>query len=539
MPPATSASGTSGRCAPAIPTARARAASTSGWRAPTSSRTTRTSATTAAPTSAWARARRSSSRRPSSSSAAPASGGSRSWPSSGSARPTTRTRPRRPTSRPTPESPPSSRATTPRSPPWTAPSAACGAGSPSSTSPAARSSGSPATTGPPAPTATRSRGARARSPRAASACPASVEWPGRIPRGKSSIPCGTVDIHPTLLELAGAGAALEPRPLDGTSLVALLAGRPFERERPLGFWVRPAAGILVRSGVEIQALSTDSAPARKVQRAPPLPPSPEDPRGGDVGLDRRALQAARAHRRGSSGARALRPRGRSPREPRPRRPRARARRGHAPGARGLADVRAREPRWGRLRPVRAPYDLPRRNRTTPTVVSYDRVFPEVRGRLQLCASGGARTEGSFGSLSGSPSAARLRGPPPRPRSPATPSRREPRAGAFHGARPGRRLAPDPPRRAGAAALGAHAGAHAARDDGPAGSISTPSSARRIPSGRCSPRACAGRLPTRTAALTAGSSPRAISCAPGRASRKSASRTSSPSRSGRRSPSPGR
>ena len=112
--------------------------------------------------------------------------------------------------------------------------------------------------------------------------PCVVEWPGRIPRGASSIPCGTVDIHPTLLELAGADAALEPRPLDGTSLAPLLAGRPFERERPLGFWVRPAAGILVRSGVEIQALSTGSAPARKVQRAPPTPPSSEDPRGGEV-----------------------------------------------------------------------------------------------------------------------------------------------------------------------------------------------------------------------------------------------------------------
>jgi len=66
--------------------------------------------------------------------------------------------------------------------------------------------------------------------------PCLMEWPDRItsPR-RSDLAAGTVDIYPTLLELAGAKAAHQP-PLDGESLVPLIDGRMKQRSKPLGFW---------------------------------------------------------------------------------------------------------------------------------------------------------------------------------------------------------------------------------------------------------------------------------------------------------------
>ncbi len=73
--------------------------------------------------------------------------------------------------------------------------------------------------------------------------PAIIEWPALVttPRVVDAA-CGTVDIYPTLLELA----RLEPPPhqpqLDGTSLAPLFDGDAWERPEPLGFWVYPQGG---------------------------------------------------------------------------------------------------------------------------------------------------------------------------------------------------------------------------------------------------------------------------------------------------------
>ncbi|MDZ4686074.1 MAG: sulfatase-like hydrolase/transferase [Planctomycetaceae bacterium] len=73
--------------------------------------------------------------------------------------------------------------------------------------------------------------------------PALIEWPARIrsPR-HSDLPCGTVDIYPTVLELTGAKVAHQP-PLDGISLVGLIEGTMTARTKPLGFWEAGIAGI--------------------------------------------------------------------------------------------------------------------------------------------------------------------------------------------------------------------------------------------------------------------------------------------------------
>lgn len=77
--------------------------------------------------------------------------------------------------------------------------------------------------------------------------PCLIEWPARIttPR-RVDLPCGTVDIYPTLLELAGVQPAQQPV-LDGESLVPLFENRMTARSRPLGFWEAGIAGFATPS----------------------------------------------------------------------------------------------------------------------------------------------------------------------------------------------------------------------------------------------------------------------------------------------------
>lgn len=77
--------------------------------------------------------------------------------------------------------------------------------------------------------------------------PTIIEWPAVIDKPRTTdILSGTVDIYPTLLELAGVTIPDQP-PLDGVSLAALLRGQEQKRTKPMGFWVYPAPGQPVRS----------------------------------------------------------------------------------------------------------------------------------------------------------------------------------------------------------------------------------------------------------------------------------------------------
>ena len=66
--------------------------------------------------------------------------------------------------------------------------------------------------------------------------PAILEWPKRITKHEvTNVPCNTVDIYPTLLEIAGVKMKGQPL-LDGVSLTGVIDGRMTKREKPMGFW---------------------------------------------------------------------------------------------------------------------------------------------------------------------------------------------------------------------------------------------------------------------------------------------------------------
>jgi arylsulfatase A-like enzyme len=89
--------------------------------------------------------------------------------------------------------------------------------------------------------------------------PCVLEWPGVVAAGQvSSCVSGTVDIFPTVLQLAQV--ELQPQPqLDGESLVDLLRGEDWRRSEPLGFWVVPADGRPMHSNRILEALQRGEA----------------------------------------------------------------------------------------------------------------------------------------------------------------------------------------------------------------------------------------------------------------------------------------
>ena len=73
--------------------------------------------------------------------------------------------------------------------------------------------------------------------------PAILEWPARFSGQRvTKVPCYTSDIYPTLLDITGVRMANQP-PLDGISLLPLIAGKMKSRPKPIGFWNHPTGGI--------------------------------------------------------------------------------------------------------------------------------------------------------------------------------------------------------------------------------------------------------------------------------------------------------
>jgi arylsulfatase A-like enzyme len=110
--------------------------------------------------------------------------------------------------------------------------------------------------------------------------PALMEWPAKIRRPRvTDLPCCTVDIYPTVLELAGARATRQP-PLDGVSLVPLLEGTMESRPRPIGFWDYAIGGLPVKSTGLLEELAKEQA-AGKVRPAGEADPIPAAQRRRD------------------------------------------------------------------------------------------------------------------------------------------------------------------------------------------------------------------------------------------------------------------
>lgn len=105
--------------------------------------------------------------------------------------------------------------------------------------------------------------------------PCVIEWPRVITRPRvSDFPCGTVDILPTVADVAGI--APPHRVLDGISLRRLLEDRITDshREKPLGFWVYPEKGIATPSEsilADLLAEQTGEKPASPPPKEESLP----------------------------------------------------------------------------------------------------------------------------------------------------------------------------------------------------------------------------------------------------------------------------
>ena len=120
--------------------------------------------------------------------------------------------------------------------------------------------------------------------------PTIIEWPKAIPEPRTSaLPSGTVDILPTLADLAGA--ELPDRPLDGVSLAPLILGRMESRPGPLGFWDVPAPGRKTPSA----AMMAELLDAQRAGRAGVELPDPPSEPAADLIAAFEAVEALPGH----------------------------------------------------------------------------------------------------------------------------------------------------------------------------------------------------------------------------------------------------
>jgi len=85
--------------------------------------------------------------------------------------------------------------------------------------------------------------------------PAIIEWPAVIKKNRiTQVPANTVDIYPTILELAGVKMPDQQPLLDGVSLAKLLSGEKFERGNSFGFWNYKVAGRSMRARQMLEEL---------------------------------------------------------------------------------------------------------------------------------------------------------------------------------------------------------------------------------------------------------------------------------------------
>lgn len=93
--------------------------------------------------------------------------------------------------------------------------------------------------------------------------PTIIEWPSVIAKNRiTDVPCNTIDIYPTIVDLLGI--EIEDQPvLDGVSILPLIEGKPFEREKPMGFWDYSIGGQGVRADQLMAALKKEQETGAK------------------------------------------------------------------------------------------------------------------------------------------------------------------------------------------------------------------------------------------------------------------------------------
>jgi arylsulfatase A-like enzyme len=85
--------------------------------------------------------------------------------------------------------------------------------------------------------------------------PGLIEWPARLKEPSVvTVPCGTVDILPTVLAAAGAAYPQADRPLDGQNVLPIIEGKAEDRTKGLGFWTYPMGGRGMTSGAILTKL---------------------------------------------------------------------------------------------------------------------------------------------------------------------------------------------------------------------------------------------------------------------------------------------
>jgi len=88
--------------------------------------------------------------------------------------------------------------------------------------------------------------------------PTIIEWPLKIKQPRTSnLLSGTVDILPTLVDLAGVAQPDNSPPLDGRSLRGLIEAKPQPLGRTMGFWDYPARGRSVKSTDLLKQLAAE------------------------------------------------------------------------------------------------------------------------------------------------------------------------------------------------------------------------------------------------------------------------------------------
>jgi len=66
--------------------------------------------------------------------------------------------------------------------------------------------------------------------------PALLEWPAQVKGGQvTDVPCCTADYYPTVLDILGFRAKVQPKPVDGVSLRAIIEGKAKNRSVPIAF----------------------------------------------------------------------------------------------------------------------------------------------------------------------------------------------------------------------------------------------------------------------------------------------------------------